>query len=76
MEEDSLKTAFQMRSSSTYKTAKMLILLCINAIRHAFCDKPCIGNLSVGLESEREGDGKREKVRRRLAYCNFVSRLN
>ena len=36
-------------------------------------DKPCVGNLSKGLETVREGDGKREKVRERRFTRKCVS---
>ena len=62
-EEDLLGIAFQMRWSSTSKTAKTLIFLCINVIKHVFWDKRHVANLSHGLESVSENSGEREKVR-------------
>ena len=47
--------------------------MCVNALRPDFFDKPCVGNLSKGLESVSEGDEKREKGRKRRFTSNCVS---
>ena len=55
------------------QNGKKVYFLCINALRHVFRQKPCVSNLSKGLERVRKGDGKREKVRERRFISNCVS---